>query len=76
MVCEGAHSVARVAHDTTTEGKLVEITLHPEESLPAPLEEGLKGRVELELERVSPAILLMRSAGLINLAERNSQVEY
>lgn len=65
--------VASVADDTTAEGNHVEITLHPEESLSAPLKEGLKGRVVLELDQVSPAILLMRGAGMTNQAEGNSQ---
>jgi len=60
--------VSRVSEDPSGELTLVEIALHLESSLPAPLQEGLKGRVDIELERVSPATLIMRSAGMVNKA--------
>jgi membrane fusion protein (multidrug efflux system) len=60
--------VSRVSEDPSGELTLVEIALRLEHSLPAPLQEGLKGRVDIELERVSPATLIMRSAGMVNKA--------
>jgi hypothetical protein len=65
--------VSRVSEDPSGELTLVEIALRLESSLPAPLQEGLKGRVDIELERVSPATLIMRSAGMVNKVNGNGQ---
>ena len=48
----------------------VELALRPEGRLPAPLKEGQAGRVEIELERVSPATLVFRAGGLNNDAAK------
>jgi len=58
--------VSRVSEDPSGELTLVEIALRLESSLPAPLQEGLRGRVDIELEQVSPATLILRSAGMVN----------
>jgi membrane fusion protein (multidrug efflux system) len=58
--------VARVNPDPATDGARVELALRLDSGLPAPLQQGLKGRVEVELERVSPAILVFRSGGLVD----------
>jgi membrane fusion protein (multidrug efflux system) len=65
-------SVTRVSDDTTGELTRVEIALRYEQTLPAPLQEGLKGRVDVELEEVSPAKLILRSAGMVSQANGQS----
>lgn len=42
----------------------VELALDPARASPVPLQHGLPGSVEIEVERVSPAALLLRAAGL------------
>lgn len=56
-------TVARVADETTEDGVRVELGLEHPDAFAAPLEHGLPGRVEVEVERVSPAELLLRTAG-------------
>jgi membrane fusion protein (multidrug efflux system) len=58
--------VTTVSEDPSGEQTVVEIALRIEQTLPAPLQEGLKGRVDIELERVSPATLILRSASMVN----------
>ena len=41
----------------------VELTLHPLPTSRIPLEHGLTGSVEIEVERVTPAVLLLRASG-------------
>jgi multidrug resistance efflux pump len=41
----------------------VELRLRPDTHSPIPLQHGLPGRVEVELERASPAVLVLRAAG-------------
>ena len=65
-------SVTSVADDTTGDLTRVEIALRLEQTLPAPLQEGLKGRVDVEMEQVSPAKLILRSAGMVNQANGQS----
>jgi membrane fusion protein (multidrug efflux system) len=60
--------VSRVSDDPSGDLTFVEIALRFEQALPAPLQEGLKGQVDIELERVSPATLILRSAGMVNKA--------
>ena len=64
--------VSRVSEDTSGDLTLVEIALRLERSMPSPLQEGLKGRVDIELERVSPATLILRSAGMVNQVDSQS----
>jgi hypothetical protein len=65
-------SVASVSEDTTGEVTRVEIALRLEQTLAAPLQEGLKGRVDVEMDRVSPARLILRSAGMVGQANGQS----
>jgi hypothetical protein len=58
--------VTGVSPDPTADQARVELALRLDRSLPVPLQQGLKGRVEIELERVSPASLVFRSGGLVN----------
>ena len=60
--------VARIVEDPTGESTYVDIALRFEQSLPAPLQQGLKGRVDVELDEVSPATLILKSAGMIGQA--------
>jgi membrane fusion protein (multidrug efflux system) len=41
----------------------VELAINPDPSSAIPLQHGLPGTVEVEVERVSPAVLLLRAAG-------------
>ena len=59
--------VARVSDDSNGKLTVIEITLRFEQSLPAPLQKGLKGQVDIELEEVSPATLkcLLEGFGIL-----------
>jgi hypothetical protein len=63
--------VTGVSEESSGELTVVEIALRFEHALPAPLQEGLKGRVDIELEQVSPATLILRSASMVNKANDN-----
>ena len=65
--------VAHVNPDPTSDRTYVEIVLRVDQTLPAPLEQDMKGRVDIELERVSPATLVMRSSGLANSGSNRNQ---
>lgn len=57
--------VSRVA-DEIRDGRVrVELAIHSLPHSPIPLQHGLPGAVEVEVERVSPAALLLRSAGSV-----------
>jgi membrane fusion protein (multidrug efflux system) len=60
-----AAKVAHVANETRGGRVRVELDLEANESSPIPLEHGLPGSVEVEVERVAPAVLLMRAVGRI-----------
>jgi hypothetical protein len=51
----------------------VELVLRLGQGLPAPLRTGMKGRVEIELERVSPAKMVLRGGGLVDQANARGQ---
>ncbi|MBX3468209.1 MAG: protein kinase [Planctomycetes bacterium] len=55
--------VRRVADEPSDRGVRVELALVDRAAFPAPLEHGLPGRVEVVVEEVSPAELLVRAAG-------------
>lgn len=55
--------VRRVADETAEGGVRVELALVDPANFPAPLEHGLPGQVEVEVDEVSPAELLVRAAG-------------
>jgi membrane fusion protein (multidrug efflux system) len=55
--------VARVADETGPDGVRVELALRGADRFPARLEHGLPGTVEIQVEDVSPAELLLRAAG-------------
>jgi membrane fusion protein (multidrug efflux system) len=56
-------TVTRVASETRDGLVRVELDLHPEPGSPIPLQHGLPAEVEVEVERVSPAVLVLRAAG-------------
>jgi hypothetical protein len=59
-------TVDRVA-DEIRDGKIrVELTVDPDPSFTVPLQDGLPGTLEVEVERISPAALVLRAAGLGN----------
>jgi membrane fusion protein (multidrug efflux system) len=56
-------TVERVASELRDGKVRVELAVHPEPDSRVPLEHGLPGVVEIELERVAPATLIVRSLG-------------
>jgi membrane fusion protein (multidrug efflux system) len=56
-------TVASVAHEVRDGQIRVELSLAPDAASPIPLQHGLVGTVEVEVERVSPATLVLRSTG-------------
>jgi len=56
-------TVSRVASETRDGQVRVELDLHPEPGSSIPLQHGLPAEVEVEVERVSPAVLVLRAAG-------------
>jgi membrane fusion protein (multidrug efflux system) len=56
-------TVKRVGSETHDGHVRVELDLHPEPGSPIPLQHGLPAEVEVEVERVSPAVLVLRAAG-------------
>ena len=64
-------TVARVASEVRGGRVRVECRLDPRTPFPAALQHGLPGTVEIEVERVSPAVLVLRNAGRITV-ERGS----
>jgi membrane fusion protein (multidrug efflux system) len=56
-------TVSRVASEPRSGRVRVELAVNPESAPLIPSQHGLPGRVEIEIERVSPAELAMRSAG-------------
>jgi multidrug resistance efflux pump len=56
-------SVAQVGSETSEGQVRVELELHPGPDCPIPLQHGLPAEVEVEVDRVSPAVLVLRAAG-------------
>lgn len=63
-------SVARVSSELRDGRVRVELTVRPDSNPALPLEHGLPGTVEVEVERVSPAVLLLRAAGTLAAGPR------
>jgi membrane fusion protein (multidrug efflux system) len=58
-----AATVTNVAHEGRHGQVRVELGLAPDTAFPIPLQHGMPGTVEVEVERVAPATLLLRSIG-------------
>jgi multidrug resistance efflux pump len=58
-----AATVRRVASEVRHGRVRVEISLHPDRASAIPLQHGLPGIVEVQVERVAPATLVLRTAG-------------
>jgi membrane fusion protein (multidrug efflux system) len=56
-------TVSNVASEPRGDRVRVELTISPDSPSAIPLQHGLPGTVEVEVERVSPASLLLRAAG-------------
>jgi membrane fusion protein (multidrug efflux system) len=56
-------TVDRVANETLTGKIRVELEIDANHSFPVPLQHGLPGILEVNVERVSPAALVLRAAG-------------
>jgi hypothetical protein len=55
--------VRRVANEVRDGRVRVELGVDPEGASPIPLQHGLPGNVEVQVERVAPATLVLRAAG-------------
>src|SRR5262245_38929245 len=60
-----AASVSRVASEVRNGRVRVELRVDPDDASPIPLQHGLPGTVEVEVERVTPATLMLRAAGTL-----------
>jgi len=58
-----AATVASVANEIRDGRVRVELTVHPDPTSPIPFQHGLPGAVEVAVDHVSPATLLLRLAG-------------
>jgi uncharacterized membrane protein (UPF0127 family) len=58
-------TVASVASEVRDGWVRVELAVRPDAAPPIPLQHGLPGTVEVEVEHVSPATLVLRTAGLL-----------
>ena len=67
----GVTSVSKAGQDDQVQ---VQLALQPEEDLPVPLAEDVKGRVEIEVDRVTPASVTLSSGGGLGPASNPSQI--
>ncbi len=58
-----AATVARVAHEVRDGQIRVEFKLAPDVAFPIPLQHGMPGTIEIEVERLAPAMLALRNIG-------------
>jgi membrane fusion protein (multidrug efflux system) len=58
-----AATVARVGNEPSEGRVRVELTLEPQHNTAIPLQHGLPGAAEVEVERVAPVVLALRAAG-------------
>jgi membrane fusion protein (multidrug efflux system) len=58
-----AATVRRVASEVRNGRVRVELSLDPDHASPIPLQHGLPGSVEVQVERLAPATLVLRAAG-------------
>jgi hypothetical protein len=57
--------VARVASEARNGRIRVELHTRPAPGSRLPLQHGIPGRVEVEVERVTPAVLVLRTVGKV-----------
>jgi multidrug resistance efflux pump len=55
--------VDNVAREVRSGSVRVELTIHPDAASAVPFQHGLPGAVEIEIERISPAALVLRAGG-------------
>jgi multidrug resistance efflux pump len=60
-----AATVKRVASEVRNDHIRVELSLDPDRASPIPLQHGLPGTVEVQVERLAPATLVLRAAGTL-----------
>jgi membrane fusion protein (multidrug efflux system) len=58
-----AVTVSRVASEVRNSRVRVELSVDPDEAPPIPLQHGLPGAVEVQVERLAPVTLVLRTAG-------------
>jgi len=63
-------TVTDVANEPSGERIRVELSLDPGRTTPIPLGHGLPGSAEVAIERVSPAVLVLRAAGQLLAVDR------
>lgn len=64
-------TVARVASEVRDGRVRVEMTVDPSRNPRVPLQHGLPGSVEVLVERVTPAALILRTAGRMMASSRS-----
>jgi multidrug resistance efflux pump len=60
-----AATVSRVATEVRNGHVRVELSVEPDHASPIPLQHGLPGTVEVQVERLAPATLVLRAAGTL-----------
>jgi membrane fusion protein (multidrug efflux system) len=65
-----ATTVSSVANEVRDGRVRVELTVTSEPTVRLPLQHGLRGTVEVEVEQVAPAILVLRAAGQLRATPR------
>ena len=68
-------TVSQVASEPRSGRVRVELTVNPGSAPLIPSQHGLPGKVEIEIERVSPAELALRSAGKMLSQKRREMTE-
>ena len=68
-------TVNRVASEPRSGRVRVELSVQPESAPSIPSQHGLPGKVEIEIERVSPAELALQSAGKILAQKRKESID-
>jgi hypothetical protein len=58
-----AATVSRVASEVRNGRVRVELSVGPDRASPIPLQHGLPGNVEVQVERMAPATLVLHTAG-------------
>lgn len=66
-------TVTSVASEARDGRVRVDLTLRPDSTSAIPLQHGLPGTVEVEVERISPATLVLRTAGLLLTTPQTSR---
>lgn len=70
-----AATVARVASEVRDQRIRVELTFDQGTESPIPLQHGLPGRVEVEVDKISPALLVLQTLGRFEKSRKSMDTE-